>query len=174
MNVDDVQAKIAVLYPFTKFKPALKLEELQYIVTETGVLDFFTFMHYFYDLLEHDYLKEVTIGSEKKYDIEPKGKEAVEFFRNVLPTEVKVKLRGAVESVASGYEKGSDVRASVTPAEKGYIMKCGLYEWNQPMMRFEISVGDKRTAQAMADYFKANPTSVYKGMFDLFKVKTDN
>ena len=174
MNVDDVQAKIAVLYPFTKFRPALKLEELQAVVTETGVLDFFTFMHYFYDLLEHGYIKEVIVGSEHKYDIEPKGTEAVDFFRNMLPTEIKVKLRSAVDAVAAGYEKGSDVRVSVVPAEKGYTMKCGLYEWNQPMMRFEISVGDKKTAKDMADYFKANPTEVYKGMFELFKVKTDN
>ncbi len=173
MNVDDVQAKIAVLYPFTKFKPALKLDELQYIVMETGVLDFFTFMHYFYDLLEHEYIKEVTIGSEKKYDINPKGTEAVEFFRNVLPTEIKNKLRSAVETVASGYEKGSDVRACVLPAEKGYIIKGGLYEWNQPMMRFEISVGDKKTAKEMMSYFKANPSRIYKGMFELFNVKTD-
>lgn len=173
MNVDDVQAKIAVLYPFTKFSPALKLEELQYIVMETGVLDFFTFMHYFYDLLEHEYIKEVTIGSEKKYDINPKGKEAVEFFRNVLPTEIKNKLRSAVDTVASGYEKGSDVRTAISPAEKGYVVKLGLYEWNQPMMRFEISVGDKKTARAMADYFKAHPSDVYKGMFELLNVKID-
>ncbi|MDD4689942.1 MAG: DUF4364 family protein [Eubacteriales bacterium] len=170
MTVDDVQAKIVVLYPFTKFRPAFKLAELQDIVVETGILDFFTFMHYFYDLLEHGYINEVTIGSEKKYDIATKGTEAVEFFCNVLPTEIKVKLRNAVDGVASGYEKGSDVRALVEPAEKGYVMKCGIYEWNQPMMRFEIAVGDKKTAQTMADYFKANPTEVYKGMFQLFKM----
>lgn len=174
MYVNDVQAKIVILYTLQKFKLAMSMAQLYKIILDNDILDYFSFMHYFYDLLDYGYMKSTVIENETRYDIQPKGIEAVDLFTNKIPPAIRRKINLAIEDVLDSYEKVMDIRATTTAiSERRFVAKCGIYEWNVPLLELNLTVGDKKQAEKLAKYFRDNATEIYQKTFAMMDMKTD-
>jgi hypothetical protein len=174
MYIDGVQAKIVILYTLHKFRLAMSMDQLYRVILDNDILDYFSFMHYFYDLLEYGYVKATIIEEKTRYDIQPKGTEAVELFTNKIPPGVRSKIDRTVDEILSSYEKVMDIRAVTTAiSERKFVAKCGIYEWNVPLLEINITVGDKDQAEKIAKYFKENATQIYQDTFNILGMKTD-
>ena len=174
MYVNDVQAKIVILYTLQKLKLAMSMEQLYRVVLDNDILDYFSFMHYFYDLLEYEYIKTTGIEEETRYDIQQKGIEAVDLFTNKIPPVIRRKINLVVEDILGSYEKVMDVRATTTAiSERRFVAKCGIYEWNVPLLELNLTVGDKRQAEKLAKHFRENATEIYQKTFGIMGMETD-
>ena len=168
MYVNDVQAKIIILYTLRRFKIAMTDEQLYRTLLENEIMDYFTFSHYLADLIEHDYITTVVIEGAKRYNINPKGIEAVELFAKKIPAAIIDKVDREIEDILESYSKLNDIRAKVDAInERRFVTKCGIYERNTPLLELSLTVGDRYQAEKFAKDFRSNAQEIYKGIFEL-------
>ena len=168
MYVNDVQAKLIILYALNCFKIAMTDEQLFQTLLENEIMDYFTFTHYLTDLIENDYITTAVIEDTKRYNINPKGTEAIALFAPKIPAAIINKIDKEIEDILAGYSKLNDVRATTTAInERRFVTKCGIYERNTPLLELNITIGDRYQAEKFAKHFRANAQEIYKGIFDL-------
>lgn len=167
MYVNDVQAKIIILYAMQRARLAITVNQLSNTIITDDILDYFSLMHYFYDLIDYGYIKQLAAEENPKYEIQDKGLEAVSLFYDKIPHNIRRKLERRVDSVMGLQNKVMDIRTGTALVSDGQIIaKCGIYEWNKPLLEINIMVGSQHQANQVARYFEQNATDIYQKTFE--------
>jgi len=170
MYSKEVMEKTVILYTLYKFNLSMTSEHLYIVFIENDILDYFTYMERLMVLVEDKFASTISIEGENRYGITEKGREFVEMSLKEIPYKIKRKINAAVVQILEGYSKLTDVRATTSAInENRFVVKCGVYERNVPLMEVNITSGSRKHVEKLAKTFRTKNEEIYKKVFEIFE-----
>lgn len=167
MRLDDVQIRLVILYALKHFKISASVENLQEILVWQDIIDYFTMVDFLLDMEKLGMVTTVTVENVVRYDITEKGDKTVSMFKNKIPMSLRDKIYFKCDEMVSDMAKGRSIAADIVPIDdRNFMAKCGIYEFNTPLMEINIYAGTREQAEAIAERFKTQSSSLYKTILE--------
>jgi len=154
--------KLMILYLLRAVRYPLTRTQLSDFLLEKEYCTFFTFQQAIDELLESNLMKEETIRNFTRYEITREGEDALSYFENTIPEEVrrdmdefleanKIRLREEV-GVMSEYQESADGE---------YEVVLEIREERGALMKLSLTVPTKEQAEIICRNWKSSNQQVY-------------
>ena len=163
MYFDDVQIRLIILYALKSCKISMSEEMLQEVLVWNGILDYFTMMDFLLSMEKMEMVRTLTIEDKLCYDITPKGEEMVEIFSYEIPFSIRDTISEATDEILNRLGREHEIVADIVPIDHHkFLAKCGIYERNIPLLEVNLFAGSRKSAQSIAERFKAEAGKLYQ------------
>ena len=170
--LENDEIKFVILYTVWRYETPIPFEEINLILTwENEVLDYFTLAQKFGELLDDAFLTKTFTENQEKYALTSKGKEAVEFFANRIPSSIRRMVDNTIgtlkfDTLVSPPAVVSGEAVPINAAGQ-FSAKCSIVDDGITMLNMELFVGDRDVALNVAKRFKENAAEIHQAILKL-------
>ena len=168
MSHGDLLEKSVILYTLWKFRISMTEEHLFIVILENNIMDYMTYMSQLKLLVEERYAAESTIENKTRYTVTKKGMEFAEMFTKDIPPSIKALIDTSIKKILDNYGRLPEIKAITSALESGkFTAKCGIYEWNQPLLELNVTVGTRLQAEGVTKKFREDSAEIYKSILEM-------
>ena len=159
--------KVLILYILNLSNKEFKQDDLFKIITSINNINYFYFKQVLTDLIDSNLVGNYT-KEEAVVKITPKGKEAYNLTKDVLPGIMKLKADNIFSKEFSSIEEASSIIAEFIPKnENEYTIKCKIVENNETIFEVKTFAGSRDRAKRIVDNWNKNAVSIYPQILNL-------
>lgn len=130
--------------------------------------EYFDIQQYLYELTDAQMVTYYVESEIRYYSLTPKGKDAVEFFKNKIPRTVRERLFQTAKIKAKEQLDSQSIVAEYYPEnDMEYTVVMKIVERGYDMLNLKMSVGSEAIAKAMCSRFTKDPEGFYSTLFSL-------
>lgn len=166
---DKNEIKIFILFLLRNVEYPLCFNDINDIVVQDEVVNYFDFVECFGELLETENIEEIkNEGGENTYSITEQGINVADSLdRSILVSVREKSLKNALR-LLSFKQKGSKLTFDGSERDDGkYDMRCKIEEHGQVIMNIELVLDGKYQFERMKQNFYEKPEIIYRGLFAL-------
>lgn len=161
--------KIFILYLMRHVGYPLEFSDINDIVVQDGVVNYFDFVECFAELLETRNIEEMK--DEKggdKYRITEQGINVADSLDSNLMATIRDKSLKNALRLLSFKKRGADLRCTGSEREDGqYDINCVIKENNMEILNLQLILDNKAQYEKMKANFYDKPEIVYRGILAL-------
>ena len=156
---DMLDVKVLILFVTARSNYPLTGQEIYELCYQDDCLSYFDVCTAIPEMVNSGHLQEMEGG---KYEITPKGREAVQLVEDSIAFTVKQKAENAVQRYNRQLRRSSLVKTQVVSREDGSsTVIMSLNDEVGPLMTLELQAPDSRNAVRLARLFESKAENVY-------------
>ncbi len=160
--------KIFILFLLRNINYPLTFADINDIVVQDGVVNYFDFTECFAELLETGNITERKDENSCRYQITEQGIHVADNLQsNLLPQIREKSLQSALRLISFRQRGAKLVCESRALGDGTYQLVCGITEPNAEPLRIELRVENYRQAERMKYNFLDRPEVIYRGVMAL-------
>lgn len=167
---DKNDIKIFILYLLKNVGYALDFPNINDIVVQDGIVNYFDFAECFAELIDAGNICEQTPadGSETLYSLTEQGMKVCESLQSDLMPMIREKSLKSALRLLSFKKRGSISKCSISTLPDGkYIFSCKVIEEHKEILDLSLVVDNKKMLDKMMYNFDQRPETVYKGLISV-------
>jgi len=160
---DMIMIQYIILFTMSKADRIITHDQLTTLVLDNCNINFADFRIALDNLSSIGFIRVFNAGDNNQYcELLPKGVESNGFFQNSIPVYIREPIANSIAPFFHEEELKKSIRSEITPLnEKEFLVDCGIYEGNTPLMQLSVYAGTRKNAAEMARKFKDNPEKFY-------------
>lgn len=159
------ETRSLICYLFRTLKSPLTAEQVNDILQEDGLVNYFELSCAVKDLTE---LGHLSLNDDGKLSITEKGIEAAKTFERTLPFTVKEKAVKAGIKLLAREKRDSENKVELLNGPNGCVLNIKmLLDRENDLLNLSLFMPDRAQAQVMKDQFLSDPELFYKGVLAL-------
>lgn len=163
MHLDDVQIRLIILYALKSFRISMTEENLQDVLVQNGILDYFTMMDFVFDMQRMGMIETVKIEGKRCYGITKKGEELTSLFDDKIPLSIRESILDSGEDIVKNIGREHEIIADIVAVDvRKFLARCGIYDMGTPLLELNIFAGSRKNAESIAARFKKDAAQLYK------------
>ncbi|MCK9478154.1 MAG: DUF4364 family protein [Firmicutes bacterium] len=163
MHLNDVQIRLIILYALKSFRVSMSVENLQEVLVQTQILDYFTMMDFVFDMQKMGMIETVDIEGKKCYDITEKGEELTSMFDDKIPLSIRENILDYGEAIVKNIGREHEIVADIVAVDvRKFLARCGIYDMGTPLLEINVFAGSRKNAEEIAARFKKDAAQLYK------------
>ena len=166
-NRELAKNKLILLYLIDKFNDPINNLQVMKFILESKIMNYFQFQEFINELCDSELLhcKTVCLDTECNktyYEVTYKGKQALEFFSNLIPSCIKTRIDNSIIKIKRDEKNETSIRADYFPkTENEYIVICEIQEDDFELVKLELTVGTKSDALDICNNWKEHAQLLY-------------
>ena len=166
--------KVILLYIIDKINLPVSSLQLTKIILENRFMNYFLFQQFLNELCNTDFLSHSVCEGKTCYNITPAGKQALEYFINLLPDGIKSRIDSTINEIRKNVKNEILILADYAPeSENQFTVTCKARENNFTLIEFNMSVGSKNDALTICDNWKKHSQSIYQEIINTLLKKRE-
>ena len=167
--------KIFILYLMRNIGYPLDFANINDIVVQDGVVNYFDFAECFAELIETGNISESEDeNGEKLYSVTEQGKHVSDNLQSELFMMIREKSLKSALRLLDFKKRGSQIKCKSRPqADGSYLLDCSIIESKEEVMKLTLKVDNKKQLDRMVYNFDQRPESVYKGFMAVLTGEVD-
>ena len=160
--------KIFILYLMRHVSYPLEFSDINDIVVQDGLVNYFDFVACFAELLETGNIEEIREDGSEKYRVTAQGSEVADSLESNLLITIRDKSLKNALRLLSFKKRGANLRCTGGLREDGrYDICCSILERNEEMMSVSLVLDNEQQYEKMKANFYDKPEIVYRGILAL-------
>ncbi len=129
---------------------------------EANYIEYFSLQEYISEMVESRFLKEMEDNEKLLYVNTVEGEKMLSLFNHRIPKTIRENVDTYVEKMKSKVKKELETKAHYSHiGENNYIVNCGIYENENPLLEVNISVVSKEQAVLVCRNWRNKTDSIY-------------
>lgn len=146
----------------------LEFSDINDIVVQDGLVNYFDFVSCFAELLETGNIEEIREGECEKYRVTAQGSEVADSLESNLLITIRDKSLKNALRLLSFKKRGANLRCTGGLREDGrYDICCSIREKNEEMVSVSLVLDNEQQYEKMKANFYDKPEIVYRGILAL-------
>lgn len=159
--------KIILLYFMDKANIPLTSLQLTRHITLYDWINYFELQQILVELTDAEMLERIITPDGIKYKITDSGKEALTYFKNMLPIDTKISMDDNMPKVIVELKKESAFVADYRKiADTQYIATCKIIENNILLMELSVNVVTEQQARNICENWPNTGSEIYKNVIN--------
>ena len=155
--------KLMVLFLIEKAGLPLSNTQISEFLLDSGYTDYFSLQEYISQMIDVQLLKSSKITSHTLYDITPRGRETLEYFKNHIPESTKDDMVLYLSKNKYDIRSKFEVVADYVPEKDGeFTVSCIAREDNRTLVDIKLHVSEKDEALKICEAWESNSHGIYK------------
>ncbi|MBR2473686.1 MAG: DUF4364 family protein [Clostridia bacterium] len=160
--------KIFILYLMRHVGYPLDFSNINDIVLQDGIVNYFDFAECFAELIDAKNIEELTEGEETLYAITEQGKSVSDSLQSDLMMMIREKSLKSALRLLDFKKKGLASKYTWEPLPDGrYLFNCRITERKADIMNVTLTVDNKKMLDRMLYNFDNKPETVYRGLLSV-------
>ena len=165
---DKNDVKIFILYLMRNIGYPLDFANLNDIVVQDDIVNYFDFAECFAELLETGNIAELKIDGEELYIITDQGIHVADNLQSNLLNIIKEKSLKSALRLLSFKKRGANLKCTAVQREDGcYQLNCRIIEKEQDLLNLTVLIDNKTQLEKIKYNFNDRPETVYRGILAL-------
>ena len=167
---DKNDIKIFILYLLKNVGYALDFSNINDIVVQDGVVNYFDFAECFAELIDAGNIREdaASEAGEATYSLTEQGKQVCDNLQSELLPMIREKSLKSALRLLSFKKRGSISKCSISKLPDGkFIFSCKVVEEHKDILDLNLVVDNKKMLDKMMYNFDERPETVYKGLISV-------
>ena len=161
----EAQNKLLILYILSEFKMPLTNTQLTEFVMELHFIDYFTLQQYIVELIETVLVEVSDSGDTPNYMITSQGINALSFFNDRIPEDVKRRMAKAVVIKRRSIYRDAEILSDYRQVnEQEYIAHLRVEEHGHTLIDIELNLVTNRQAKDVCRQWKENAPEIYASL----------
>ncbi len=161
-------SKIILFYFMDKANIPLTSLQLTRHITLYDWINYFELQQIVVELTESKMLEQIITPDGIKYKMTDSGKEALSYFKNMLPINTKISMDDNMPKVIVELKKESAFVADYKKiADAQYMATCKIIENNILLMELSINVVTEKQAQNICNNWANTGSEMYKSVVNM-------
>ena len=157
--------KIFILYLLRNIGYPLEFSDINDVVLQDGLVNYFDFAECFAELIESKNIEEISGDKEPLYTVTEQGRNVSDSLESELFLMIREKSLKSALRLLNFKRRGSTFKYSWKELPNGkYEFSCKIIELKEPAMDLTITVDNKKMLDRMIYTFEERPETVYRGM----------
>ena len=157
--------KIFILYLMRHVGYPLDFSNINDIVLQDGIVNYFDFAECFAELIDAKNIEELTEGEETLYAITEQGKSVSDSLQSDLMMMIREKSLKSALRFLSFRERGAKIKFDFRPMAGGrFTCNCIIQEKEEELMNVELILESSNQLERIRHNFYDKPEVVYKGI----------
>jgi hypothetical protein len=158
--------KIFILYLMRSVGYPLDFSNINDIVVQDGIVNYFDFAECFAELIDSGNISETSVdGKEAIYSITEQGKNVADSLQSDLLMMIRERSLKSAMRYLSFKKRGSFIKCQSAELPDGtYSLCCRIVEEKEEIMNITLKVDNKNQLDRMIHNFEERPEAVYKGL----------
>lgn len=163
---DKNDIKIFILYLMRNIGYPLDFSNINDIVVQDGLVNYFDFAECFAELLDTGNVEEIKReGDEPLYTVTEQGKTVADNLQSDLMMMIRERSLKSALRLLSFKKRGAQVKRSVTERPDGkFDLVCTIIEGKEETLSLNLIVDNKKQLDRMLYNFDEKPEMVYRGI----------
>lgn len=159
--------KIILLYFMNKANIPLTSLQLTRHITLYDWINYFELQQIMIELTDVNMLERSISPDGIKYRITDSGREALSYFKNMLPIDTKISMDDNMPNVIVELKRESAFVADYRKiADTQYIATCKIIENNLLLMELSVNVVTEKQAISICEKWPDTASEIYKNIID--------
>ncbi len=160
--------KIFILYLMRHIGYPLEFSNINDIVLQDGIVNYFDFAECFSELTETGNIRELKDGAVTKYEVTEKGREVCDSLQSDIIQTIRERSLKSALRLLDFEKKGWTVKRSYTELDDGrYEFNCKVLEHKKEYMNITLVVENRKALDRMIYNFDERPEVVYRGLMSV-------
>lgn len=165
---DKNDIKIFILYLMRNIGYPLDFPNINDIVVQDGIVNYFDFAECFAELIEAGNIEEIQNGSDTLYSVTEQGKAVSDSLQSDLMMMIREKSLKSAMRLLSFKKRGIVSKCFENKLPDGkYMFSCRVIENKEEILKIDIKVDNKKMLDRMLYNFNDHPENVYKGIISV-------
>lgn len=162
----EARHKLLILYILSEFKMPLTNTQLTEFVMELHFIDYFTLQQYLVELIEKSLIEvSESGGSTPNYLITSQGLNALSFFNDRIPQDIKNRMAKAVVIKRRSIYRDAEILSEYRQVnEQEYIAHLRVEEHGHTLIDIELNLVTNRQAKDVCRRWKENAPEIYASL----------
>ncbi len=156
------ESKLTILYLLNKMGMPMSKGQICQFALEANYIEYFSLQEYILEMVESHFLKETEDSGRLLYLNTVEGEKMLSLFNHRIPQNIRENVDAYVEKMKSKVKKELETKANYSHiGENNYIVRCGIYENENPLLEVNISVVSKEQAVLVCRNWRNKTDSIY-------------
>ncbi len=165
---DKNDIKIFILYLMRNIGYPLDFANINDVVVQDNLVNYFDFAECFAELLETGNVQEIKIDGEDMYMITERGIHVVDNLESNLLSTIREKSLKSALRLLSFKKRGANIHCEATQRSDGkYEMQFTVVEGKEELMKLSLLLDNPSQVEKMRYNFHDRPETVYRGILAL-------
>lgn len=161
----EARHKLLILYILSEFKMPLTNTQLTEFVMELHFIDYFTLQQYLVELIDKSLIEVSESGSVPNYLITSQGINALSFFNDRIPQDIKNRMAKAVVIKRRSIYRDAEILSEYRQVnEQEYIAHLRVEEHGHTLIDIELNLVTNRQAKDVCRRWKENAPEIYASL----------
>lgn len=161
----EARHKLLILYILSEFKMPLTNTQLTEFVMELHFIDYFTLQQYLVELIEKSLIEVSESGSAPNYLITSQGLNALSFFNDRIPQDIKNRMAKAVVIKRRSIYRDAEILSEYRQVnEQEFIAHLRVEEHGHTLIDIELNLVTNRQARDVCRRWKENAPEIYASL----------
>ena len=158
--------KIFILYLMRNIGYPLDFSNINDIVVQDGIVNYFDFAECFAELIDTANISETKDESgETVYSVTEQGKQVSDSLQSDLLMMIREKSLKSALRLLDFKRRGSQIKCkSIPQADGSFLLNCSIIESKEEIMNLSLKVDNKKQLDRMEYNFGQRPEVVYRGL----------
>ena len=173
MDLINPKNKLLILYFIDKIDLPLSRGQITDFMIDEGFMDYYTLQQELADMVERNYLEQITENNTTRYNLSDDGLQTLEYFEKHITPSIRNRVNKYINENHKQLKRTFENTATFFPNAENdeFVVKCGVYEENRALMELSISVDTREQARTIQNNWKANAKILYG---DIIRVLVTN
>ncbi len=160
--------KIFILYLMRNVGYPLDFPNINDIVVQDGLVNYFDFAECFAELLETGNIEEIKSNGESLYRVTEQGRQVADSLQSDLMMMIREKSLRSALRLLSFKKRGSRIKYDYKERpDGGYDFQCIIIEANSEIMNLTFMVDNKKLLDRIIYNFENKPEIIYRGILSV-------
>lgn len=161
----EVRHKLLILYTLSEFKMPLTNTQLTDFIMELHFVDYFTVQQYLVELIEKAMIEVSDSGAAPNYLISSQGLNALSFFNDRIPQDLKNRISKAVVIKRRSIYRDAEILSEYRQInDQEYIAHLRVEEHGHTLIDIELSLVTNRQAKDVCRKWKESAPEIYASL----------
>ncbi len=161
----EARHKLLILYILSEFKMPLTNTQLTEFVMELHFIDYFTLQQYLVELIDKSLIEVSESSSTTNYLITSQGLNALSFFNDRIPQDIKNRMAKAVVIKRRSIYRDAEILSEYRQVnEQEYIAHLRVEEHGHTLIDIELNLVTNRQAKDVCRRWKENAPEIYASL----------
>lgn len=161
----EARHKLLILYILSEFKMPLTNTQLTEFVMELHFIDYFTLQQYIVELIDKALIEVSESGTVPNYLITSQGINALSFFNDRIPQDIKNRMAKAVVLKRRSIYRDAEILSEYRQVnEQEYIAHLRVEEHGHTLIDIELNLVTNRQAKDVCRRWKENAPEIYASL----------
>lgn len=167
---------ILICYVLNSVKYPLNKLELDEIVRENGLVNYFSFVATLDEMIKQGHISPTPINNNRDEDklfLTQKGVETAQSLKNFLNVSLRERIVAIGLNLVAKLKRKENIEVDIRKVEDGYMVKCIVHDYGSDIMSLEMYAVDEYQANLMKTELFNNTANIYKGLIALLTHNKD-
>jgi len=173
-NTELAKNKLILLYLINSIDMPVSNLTITKLILENKFMNYFLLQQFLNELCDSNFLSSELIDGKTFYTITPGGRQALEYFPNIIPQGIKARIDSTIPSIRRNIKNETLITADFIPeSEDKFIVSCKVHEDNFNLIDLSIAVGSKNDARTICENWKKHSQAIYAEIVESLTKKRD-